>query len=344
MKKTDLNTIEKLGEIVKGTPQKVVIVIHENPDGDAIGSAIGWGEALKMLNHKVTIISPNQYPGFLKWIKTDIEIINFQQQKKQAKALIEQSDLLFCLDHNIASRAGMVEESILNYTETRVLIDHHPHPADYFDLIISEPTFASTAELVFTILEKLHLENQLTQAGAEALFTGMMTDTGSFSHNISNARTFRVASQLIEHNVNADFVHNQVYNNYSAERMQLLGHTLKEKMKVFADYRAAVIFLSKKELEEYKFESGDTEGFVNYPLSIKDIVFSTLFIEKDGFVKASFRSKGNFPANDFAKKYFNGGGHLNAAGGRIEMSLEKTVELWTQLLDEFKHLLIKTVI
>ena len=197
--------------------------------------------------------------------------------------------------------------------------------------------------MVFDVLEATGLSSYLSQKAAEALYTGILTDTGGFSHNISK-NTFKVVSELLKYDINTNKIQSSVFHNYSADRMKLLGFCLYEKMQVFPEYRAAVISISQAELAKFNFQPGDTEGFVNYPLSIKNIVFSALFIEKDGYVKASFRSKGNFPANAFSSNHFNGGGHLNAAGGESELSFEETLLKFTQILPEYKHQLLETII
>lgn len=209
--------------------------------------------------------------------------------------------------------------------------------------MISEPLYSSTAELLFDIVHQIGLEKNITQNSAEALYTGILTDTGAFNHNTSRPNTFKVVSELMKFGIDTEKIQSGVYHNFSANRMKLLGYCLNEKMVVYPEYRAAVITISKKELEEFDFKPGDTEGFVNYPLSIKNIVFSVLFIEKEELVKASFRSKGTFATNQFAREHFNGGGHLNASGGESKLSLEKTFKKFTQLLPDYKHQLLETI-
>ncbi|HYQ58123.1 MAG TPA: DHHA1 domain-containing protein, partial [Draconibacterium sp.] len=218
-----------------------------------------------------------------------------------------------------------------------------PYPTEFCDYMVSETSYSSTAELIFDVLEATGLNKNLSQKAAEALYTGILTDTGGFSHNISK-NTFKVVSELLKYEINTDKIQSSVFHNYSADRMKLLGYCLNERMQVFPEYRAAMISIRKEDLERFNFQPGDTEGFVNYPLSIKDIVFSVLFIEKEGYVKASFRSKGNFPANAFSSAHFNGGGHLNAAGGESELSFEEALLKFTQLLPEYKHQLLDSTI
>jgi phosphoesterase RecJ-like protein len=251
---------------------------------------------------------------------------------------------MFCLDFNEASRAGKLKNKILEFTNPKILIDHHPYPTTFCDYTISEIQYSSTAELIYDVVCKTGFEGFITTSSAEALYTGILTDTGSFAHNTSNPNTFKVVSELMRFGINSDKIQSGVYDNFSADRMRLLGYCLSEKMVVYPELRAAMISISKKELEQFNFKPGDTEGFVNYPLSINNIVFSAIFIEKEDIVKASFRSKGNFPANHFSSENFSGGGHLNAAGGESDLSLEETIKKFTQLLPHYKHQLLETII
>lgn len=342
LKNTGNEIFTSLEKLINVPKQKVTLVTHENPDGDAIGSAVGLGEVLKNFGHEVKIIVPNDYPEFLHWFSSDIEIVNYDRKKNRGKAILEETQLLFCLDFNEAKRTARMEKRILEFSRPKVLIDHHPYPTDFCDLMISETEYSSTAELIFDVVQKINLEKYLNHDAAEALFTGIMTDTGSFSHNISRPNTFQVVARLMERGIDTEKIHAAVYHNFSAHRMKLLGHCLGAKMKVFTEFRSAVIWLSQKELEEFEFQPGDTEGFVNYPLSINNIVFSALFIEKKDHVKASFRSKGDFPCHAFSRDHFSGGGHKNAAGGETKLPLEEAIKKFTQLLSDYKHLLLET--
>lgn len=344
MENTGNEIFTSIEKVLKTKPENVVIVPHENPDGDAIGSAIGLGEILRGFGHDVKIISPNAYPAFLNWFSTEIEILVYERKRNRAKQIIENAAILICVDFNEPGRAALMEKKLTGFSGPTIMIDHHPNPGDCADYLISEPRYSSTAELIFDVVKKIGLDSYINQASAEALFTGIMTDTGSFSHNISNPNTFEVVAQLIGKGINPEKIQANIYHNFSEKRMKLLGYCLNEKMEVFPEYRAAMIYLSQKELEQFDYQPGDTEGFVNYPLAVNNIVFSALFTEKKDLIKASFRSKGNFPANTFSEKYFDGGGHLNAAGGESKQTLQETIEKFRQLLDEYKHLLLKTEI
>ncbi len=344
LKNTEIEIITSVKHILTKDKLNVAIVPHESPDGDAIGSAIGLAEILVNFGHNVTIISVNDYPDFLKWFSSEVEIVIYERNKKQAKEFLGKSDVVVCVDFNEASRAGRLEKKLLEFSKSKILIDHHPYPTYFCDYTISEPQYSSTAELIFDVVHQIGMEKNITQNAAEALYTGILTDTGSFSHNTSRPNTFKVVSELVKFGIDTGKIQSGVYHNFSASRMKLLGYCLNEKMVVYPEYRAAVITITEKELENFDFKPGDTEGFVNYPLSIHNIVFSVLFIEKKGLVKASFRSKGNFPTNQFAKSHFNGGGHLNASGGESKLSLNETFKKFTQLLPEFKHQLLETII
>lgn len=342
MKNTGKEIFSAIGEVL-GRAGKVSIIPHENPDGDAIGSALGLGQTLANKGLQVKVISVNDYPDFLKWFSSDVPIIIYEKDKKAAKEWLFGSDVLICVDFNEEKRAGHLAKAISTFSKVKILIDHHPYPTDFCHFTVSEPQYSSSAELVFDVISQVGYREFINEQAAEALYTGILTDTGGFSHNTSQ-NTFKTVSELLNYGINTDQIQSAVFHNFSSDRMQLLGYCLFEKMKVFPEYRAAVICISKNELERFNFKPGDTEGFVNYPLSINNIVFSTLFIEKENYVKASFRSKGNFPANKFSSEHFNGGGHLNAAGGESELSFEETIAKFTQLLPEYKHLLDKTVI
>jgi len=344
LKNTDIQIITSVKQLLTQGKQNVTVVPHENPDGDAIGSAIGLAEILAGFGHNVNIISPTDYPDFLKWFSSKIDITIYKTHKNQAKAIFAQTDILICVDFNDASRAGHLENKLLNFPKPKILIDHHPYPTSFCDFTISETSYSSTAELIFDVVQATGLAEFINTNAAEALYTGILTDTGSFNHNTSNPNTFKVVSELMKYGIDVQKIQSGVYHNFSADRMKLLGYCLSEKMVVFPELRSAMISITKQELEQYNFKTGDTEGFVNYPLSIANIVFSAIFIEKEKIVKASFRSKGNFPANHFSSDHFGGGGHINAAGGESTLSLDETIKKFTQLLPDYKRQLLETSI
>ncbi len=342
LKELDKEIIKSFRELISKPNQKILILPHVNPDGDAVGSALGLARVLKNSGLLVEVISVNDYPEFYYWMAGH-ELVTFYSKKpKKVRQLFQESDLLICLDFNHLSRTGDLKSLVENYSKPSVLIDHHPYPQDFPDVLISHPECSSTAELVYHVLNALNFDKYLDREAAEALFCGIMTDTGSFDYNVSDPQTFQTVGELLKFGIDQDYIHGQVFDNYSADRMRLMGYCLNECMEVFPEYHAAVMYLSKETQKKFNFVPGDSEGFVNYPLSIKGIHFSTLFTEKDDMVKASFRSKGEFPANEFASENFNGGGHRNAAGGEVYASLTETLDRYRKLLPVYQELLIKT--
>jgi len=337
LKKAEKEVFKIVSELLAPQELHVAIIPHVNPDGDAIGSAVGLANLLVNKGNQVVIVSPNSYPLYYNWLESKAEIIFADKEPGKAKKSIKNSHILFCLDFNDIERVGKLSESIGNFSGNKIMVDHHPDPKDFCNLVISDPLYSSTAELIFDTIEKLGLAEYIDKSVAESLFTGIMTDTGSFSHNISRANAFNVAGRLIGYGIDVEQIHAAVYHNFSADRLRLLGYCLEKKMEVIPEYKSAIITISKRELKKFNFVPGDIEGFVNYPLSITGIVFSALFIEKKDHIKVSFRSKGSFPANSFSAGHFNGGGHLNAAGGEVKMSLEESLQLFRQLLPHYLH-------
>ncbi len=333
------NDIEAIARILGEKSRRIVIIPHINPDGDAIGSVYGLAVALKNAGHSGIIITPNSAPGFLNWLSGEVPIVNYLYRKKQTAEMILNAEVIFCVDFNDIQRTGDMADTIALATGVKVMIDHHPFPKEFCDYMVSEPDYSSSAELVFDFLELAGFGNHINEKVAAALYTGIMTDTGSFSHNTSRANLYRVLSALMTYGINTEQIHERVYHNFSADRLRLMGYCLHEKMVILPEYRTGYIALTSDELKKYNFVPGDTEGFVNIPLSISNIVFSVLFVEKEGHVKASFRSKGSFPANRFSSEHFGGGGHLNAAGGEIKLTLDETIDRFRQLLPDYRHLL-----
>ncbi|PSK82081.1 DHH family phosphoesterase [Prolixibacter denitrificans] len=335
MKRLSPETIAKVKEVLSENVRDIVIIPHVNPDGDAVGSSLGLWRVLKNAGYAPTVISPTDYPAFLKWVSGTGDVKVYEHEPDVSQQILEKADLVFLLDFNAPDRAGKLGPLIEKVTSPIVLIDHHPAPADVTELMFSHTEASSTAELVYRFVESLDLCEYLDKDAAEALFTGLSTDTGSFSYNASSPDMYEVVSRLLEKGVDKDRIHDLIYNNFSADRMRLLGYSLDQKMKVFPEYHAAYISLSMEELERYNFVPGDTEGFVNYPLSIKGVIFTALFTEKEDLVKISFRSKGGFPTNEFSNLHFNGGGHMNASGGESKLSLAETIQKFEELLPEF---------
>ena len=315
----------------------VVITSHHNPDGDAIGSSLGLYHILKEIGIETRIIIPNELPSFLKWLPGSHEIVRFSKQKEAAQKLMGEADVIFALDFNGAGRLEAMKDDFSSSRAAKILIDHHPHPENIFDWKLSNTKSSSTAELIYEFATIINAEDIINLEAAQNIYTGIMTDTGSFSYACSNPRTFEIVAKLIAKGVKIEEVQQQVYNNFSENRMRLVGHALATKMRVFPEHRSAFISLTRNELKQFKYKIGDTEGLVNYPLSIKNIIFSALLIENTDFVKVSLRSTGNFKANKICEEYFNGGGHVNAAGGKAFASLSQTEEQFIEILHKHKN-------
>lgn len=328
---------ESLSALIKDPGRQIVIVSHINPDGDTIGSALALLRLLQKLGHHCTVISPNEVPGFLMWLPGSEQIRVSGARGADFDGVFSVADIIYCIDFNELRRVDDLASSIGSSAAFKVLIDHHPVPQIKADYILSDTTASSTAEIVYRYMKESGYHAYIDKDIATCIFTGIMTDTGCFSYNSSRRNTWLTIADLIEYGIDKDRIYGLTYDNYSAQRMRLLGYALNDKLEVFPEYRTGIIVLSRQDLEKFHFEVGDSEGFVNYPLSIKGISFSALFIEKDDHIKISFRSKGNFAVNDFSKRNFNGGGHRNASGGEYYAGLSDTVKHFKDLLPEYKE-------
>lgn len=328
--------IEKIRQLLDEKQQNIVIVSHRNPDGDAIGSSYALYNFLKKMGHNVNVVVPNSYPKFLSWIPGVKNTLVFEWHKKKCIELFKSCNILFTVDFNDLSRIREFEQHLMPVNSFKVLIDHHPNPGSFADISISDTRVSSTAELVYLFLKKLNRDELFDKDIANCIYTGIMTDTGCFSFNSSCKQTFEVVGNLLEMGLDKDQVYSYVYNDYSHDRMKLLGYSLNEKMVYFPEYNAAYISLSQEDMRKHNFKIGDSEGFVNIPLSIKGVKFSVLFTEKEDIVKVSLRSKGNFPVNNIASKYYSGGGHMNASGGESKLSLQETITRFEMILEEYK--------
>ena len=314
---------------------QIVIVPHAGPDGDAIGSSLALMRYLKKLGKQVKAICPNAYPEFLTWLHGDDELDVFEKAEEACTTYINEADLIFILDHNSFKRSGDVAKLLEGHAATKIMIDHHPMPEEIADITISDTAMSSTCEMVYEFIEALGGFDKIDEGIAECLYTGIVTDTGGLSYNSSNPRTYEIVGKLMSKGVDKAKVHGEIYDNFSAHRMKLLGYCLNEGMELQPEYETAIIHLTKKTLESFEYQDGDIEGFVNYPLSIKGINISVIFMEKDDCVKISFRSKGDIPINKMARDFFNGGGHINAAGGRTFESMPKVIEKFKKELPAF---------
>ncbi len=330
-----IELIRDFERLVESNTKSIVLLPHTNPDGDAMGSVLGLWRVLTNAGFVVKIVSPTKYPEFYHWMDGHDEVINFSHHPKQSARAISESDLIICLDFNQIARLGDMKPLIEGYQGKIILVDHHPYPGDFADLVISDVSFSSTAELIFTILQSTRFAQFIDRNAATSFFTGIMTDTGSFDFSVSNPNTFETVAQLTRMGIDQQDIHSKVYDNYSPDRMRLMGFCLSNRMTVYPEYHAACMYISLEDQKAFNFKTGDNEGFVNMPLSIKGIVFSALFTEKSKYIKTSFRSKGEFAVNEVSEKYFNGGGHRNAAGGELYASLSETLAKFENLLPEF---------
>lgn len=324
------------------SPRKVVIVTHHKPDADALGSSLGLCAYLKKKGHKAVVVSPSDYPGFLHWMPGNNEVFIFEEQRKQElEAVLAEAEIIFCLDFSSLNRINSIGDAVRASKAKKVLIDHHLEPESFADFNFWDTTAAATAELVFDLIYALGDEDFIDENIANCLYAGLMTDTGGFRHNNTSYKVFNTAAQLVKHGADASKVSKLIYDTNSEERLRLLGYALSDKLVVLPEYHTAYISLSMDELKKFSSQTGDTEGIVNYALSIKGIALAVMIIEKKDEVKLSFRSLGDFSVNDLARKYFEGGGHRNAAGGKTNISLQSTVDKLISLLPEYKTELLK---
>ena len=336
----DTRILEITAELAKA--ENIVIVPHKGPDGDAIGSTLGLMHFLKNKGHKATVIAPNDYPHFLKWLPGNDEVIIYEAEKERSDKLIAEAEMVFTLDFNDLSRSGLMYDSLVASEAVFVMIDHHQEPADYAHYTYSNSEMSSTCEMVYRFIDKLRASKKITPEIATCLYTGIMTDTGSFRFNSTSSDTHRVIADLIDKGAKNAQIHNNVFDTNSENKLQLLGTAL-QNLKVNKDLRTAYISLSQEELDKNNFQKGDTEGFVNYGLSLDGIIFAVIFIEKENedLIKISFRSKGDFDVNKFARAHFEGGGHINAAGGKSNLSMNDTIVKFNKILPEYKEELSK---
>lgn len=330
-----LNNIqrEQISNLLSEKSVNIVIVSHVNPDGDAIGSSMGLYHALRNLEYSsVNVISPNAFPAFLNWIPGSDSIWLANRDTKKCTELLKNAQVIFCLDFNDIDRVEDLSVRMRKSPAYRVLIDHHPDPREDYDVMISDVSASSTAELVYRFLVAWAGKECINLVVAQCLYAGIVTDTGSFSYGCNNPQTYLITAHLMELGVDGEKIHRLIYDTYSEGRMRLLGYCLSQKMVVLPQFKTAYIYLSQEDLKRFDYQEGDTEGVVNYGLSIRDIVLAAIFIERKDTIKISLRSEGQVNVNVLARKYFNGGGHRNAAGGNHKDSLDNTVSYFESLL------------
>jgi phosphoesterase RecJ-like protein len=318
-------------------PQRVVITTHHKPDADALGSSLGLAAYLKKIGHRVTVITPSDYPSFLHWMVGNDDVVIFSEELyARASQEISQASLIFCLDFSSLARINELGEMVRESKAEKVLIDHHLEPEDFAAYSFHDTSAASTAELVYQLIVDLGDKSLIDPDMADALYAGIMTDTGSFKHPNTTVTVHRVVADLIGLGANVHKVSKLVYDSNSLDRLRFLGFCLSEKLTVLPEYRTAYIAVSAEELAKYHSKTGDTEGLVNYALSVKGVILAVMIAERPEGVKMSFRSIGDFSVNKLAREHFNGGGHKNAAGGISPVSLVETVDRFIGLLPQYE--------
>lgn len=319
---------------------KIVIVTHISPDGDAIGSSLGLYQYLVDSGNEVNVIVPNEFPYFLKWIKGAKDILIYEKYPDFAEKLISEADLIFCLDFNVLKRIYHVAPAVEASQAKKILIDHHPDPSDFCDVVISHPEISSTSELIFRLICRMGDFELMSKDSATAIYTGMMTDTGAFTYNSNDSQIYYIIGQLLSKGIDKDQIYSNVYKVYSADRYRMMGHMLSERMNIYEEYGTVLIWLTDEDQKRFHSQKGDTEGFANIPLNIEGVTFSVFLREDEGMIKISLRSQGDFPTNKFSVQCYNGGGHLNASGGEFFGSLTEAMAVFERALPDYKELLI----
>ncbi|MFD2864548.1 DHH family phosphoesterase [Mucilaginibacter antarcticus] len=323
-------------------PKKIVITTHHKPDGDAMGSSLGLYNYLIQQGHHTTVITPSDYPDFLTWMPGNEEVVIYTDNKERSAQLIAEADIVFCLDFNNLSRINEMGELVRAADAKKIMIDHHLEPEDFDDYRHWDINACAAAQLVHSFITDI-LDNKklINKDVATCLYTGIMTDSGSFRLPNTTSSVHRVIADLIDAGAVNYRIHELVYNSASENRLRFLGHCLSSCLEILPEFNTALIVVNKQDLQKYDVNTGDTEGIVNYALSIASIRLAAFIVERDDKVKLSLRSKGDFPANEICKLYFSGGGHRNAAGGQSSASLQEVVNQLKQILPEYKKLLIQ---
>ncbi|MDQ3290081.1 MAG: bifunctional oligoribonuclease/PAP phosphatase NrnA [Bacteroidota bacterium] len=337
-----MQQITALKELLQ-EPKEILITTHHKPDADALGSSLGLAGYLKKKGHAVTVVTPSDYPSFLNWMNGNNEVITYDSavNDELVRKLINQANVIFCLDFSSLSRINEMGPYIQEAPGIKVLIDHHLEPENFAQISFSDTNAAATAEIVFEVIRDLGDQSLIDVHIGECLYAGIMTDTGSFRHPSTSRNVHLIIAELLHVGVNTSNIHRLIYDSHTETRLRFLGYVLKDKLTVLREFRTAYIAITADELKKYDSKTGDTEGLVNFALSIEGVVFAALIIDRTNAVKMSFRSVGDFSVNDFARKHFQGGGHRNAAGGISYDSLTDTVAKFLQILPEYKDQLVK---
>jgi len=340
----DILTEDQLAQLSQliSASQNIIITCHQSPDGDAIGSSLAWASYLGTLGKEVTVIVPDQYPDFLLWLPNTEKIVRYDKHREKCDMLLKIADLVFCLDYNTPSRVDEMQQALLGTQAKRVLIDHHLNPDVPTALTISHPEVCSTCEIVFRIVWQMGAFDTLDKHFAVPVYCGMMTDTGGFTFASSRPEIFYIISLLLTKHINKDKIYRNVYHNYSENRLRLMGYVMYEKLVYLPEFNASYYALTKEELRRFHFIKGDAEGLVNIPQQIKGLRLSISLredTEKERLVWVSLRSVDDFPCNQMAEQFFNGGGHLNASGGRLNCTIDEAVETVKRAIIAFADLL-----
>ena len=333
MEEQDIQAIQ----LLLSTPKKIAIIPHRSPDGDAMGSTLGLYHFLLKNNHHPVVVSPNEFPDFLAWLPGSETVKIFEKDKKNCTKILEEAELIFTLDFNAMHRVGEMENVLSKLKVPFIMIDHHQSPDDYATYTYSDIAFGSTCEMLYNFISFLGKKSDIDKTIGTCIYTGILTDSGSFRFPKTTGTTHRIIADLIDLGVENSEIPTLLFDNSSYGRLQLLGRAL-QNMRVITKHKTAYITLTQDELNSFNHVKGDTEGIVNYGLSIKGIVFTAIFIEnkEENIIKISFRSQGDFDVNQFAREHFNGGGHRNAAGGKSELTMEETVRKFENLVQKLK--------
>lgn len=335
-----MKELEKF-KLLFSTAKRIVIAVHTNPDADALGSALGFASILQQQGHYVTVVSPNEYPDFLKWMKGNEEVLVYEKFEEKVNKVLAEADIICCLDFSDLKRIGALGDIVRAAKATKVLIDHHLEPEQFADFEKWSIEAGATAELIYDLAEEMDWVSFIGPEEADCLYAGIMTDTGGFRHPNTTRHIHEVVAKLIGLGANTSRIAKLVYDTNTESRLRLIGFVLSQRLVVMNEYDVAYIYLTLEDQKKFNVQKGDTEGLVNYALSIANITIAAMFTEGKDLVKISFRSIGSFSVNEFARNYFNGGGHTNAAGGRSELSLQDTLERFKSLVkrnkQELKH-------
>lgn len=319
--------------------ERVAILTHTNPDGDAIGSSLALAMALSKLGLDAQVVIPDGLPDFLRWLPGIERSTTFAYKRDKAIGIIEAADLIFCLDFNDSKRVNGVEEFLQKSSAKKILIDHHQEPLKFTDIAISETWRGSVGEMIYLFINEVLEGEVMDKDIASCLYVAIMTDTGNFTYASSYPEIFHIVGDLMKYGIEKDSIYSSVYDAFSEDRMRLQGYCMQEKMVVLPEYHTAYISLTDEELKKFNHRKGDTEGFVNIPFSVKGVKFTALFVEKKDLIRASFRSRGLFPVNRVASEHYRGGGHINAAGGDSFLSMEETLAGFVALLPGYANML-----